>query len=594
MIQCLSKIKNYIADGFGYVQPHAPRMIIETPTGQDGCCDEGDPRIKKKLVTYDGNGNRLEIKEVVGEDEIIVRKNLWDEENRLRAVDLNPDNDEHHNIAVYTYDASGQRILRHIPTRVDVYSNAVTSGQEERDVTMIYPSGLITAKVLNPESWSRDDEPGPGGSLIEPILRYTKHYYIGTERISSATDTRSNVGYFIDNSNYNDFFPVSTVRQISNETVIVAGDALEEVYGSFGLEYTVPAPVVEDDKPHTGETGFFAPQVGWYFFHPDHLGSSSYITNLAGVVSQHMEYLPFGELLVDEHLNSHNSPFKFNAKELDPETGNYYYGARYYDPKFSIWLSIDPLALSYPNWSPYAYTYHNPVRWTDSTGMCPDGDCPEIANDGDMHTASDGNTYMYDSVFGRWSDSPVVDLGTVSSNKGGERESGFRGSFKAVGPVVYQWTELTVKGKEGSGYWETNSVKTDYFGGWGFGDIAGGDLTIYINPCYMDTNSLVDLLNSATQLESHSGGFGFWNGATFTGIDDDGNVIYRMVNREEDNGWNTGYSPSQTSKAPIWGDSRYQIPMSERDSIRQAKANKEAGKGNVSKYEEFYSRKKGQ
>jgi hypothetical protein len=49
-----------------------------------------------------------------------------------------------------------------------------------------------------------------------------------------------------------------------------------------------------------------------YYFHPDHLGSSSYITNAAGVVTQHMEYLPFGETLVDEHLNSNNSPFKFN------------------------------------------------------------------------------------------------------------------------------------------------------------------------------------------------------------------------------------------------------------------------------------------
>jgi RHS repeat-associated protein len=593
LIQCLSKIKNYVADGFGYVQPHAPRMIIETPTGQDGCCDEGDPRIKKKLVNYDANGNQLEITEVIGEDEIIVLKNLWDEENRLRAVDLNPDNDEHHNIAVYTYDASGQRILRHIPTRVDVYSNAVTSGQEERDVTMIYPSGLITAKVLNPESWGRDDEPGPGGSLIEPILRYTKHYYIGTERISSATDTRSNVGYFIENTNYNNFFDVSTLRAMSNAIVEAAGDALEEAYGSFGLEYTVPAPVVEDDKPHTGETDFFAPQVGWYFFHPDHLGSSSYITNLAGVISQHMEYLPFGELLVEEHLNSHNSPFKFNTKELDEETGNYYYGARYYDPKWSIFISVDPLTLSYPNWSPYAYTYHNPVRWTDSTGMCPDGDCPEFANDGDMHTASDGNTYMHQ--FGRWSDGAVVDLGTVSSNRGGERESGFTGKFINLTALIYGGTRLTIEGKEGSGYWESNPLRSDFFGGWGFGDYAGGDLNIYINPCYMDTNSLVDILNSATLIESYSWGvFGVLNEATFTGMDDDGNVIYRMTNNVDDKGWNNGGLPTQTSEAPTWGNSRNQIPMSERDSIRQAKANIEAGKGNVSKYEEFYLRKKGQ
>jgi hypothetical protein len=57
-----------------------------------------------------------------------------------------------------------------------------------------------------------------------------------------------------------------------------------------------------------------------YYFHPDHLGSNSYITNKAGVVTQHMEYLRFGETLIDEHLNSKNSPFKFNGKEFDEET----------------------------------------------------------------------------------------------------------------------------------------------------------------------------------------------------------------------------------------------------------------------------------
>jgi len=42
--------------------------------------------------------------------------------------------------------------------------------------------------------------------------------------------------------------------------------------------------------------------------------------------------------------NYYNSPYKFNGKELDKETGLYYYGARYYSPRESIWLSVDPLA----------------------------------------------------------------------------------------------------------------------------------------------------------------------------------------------------------------------------------------------------------
>jgi RHS repeat-associated protein len=108
-----------------------------------------------------------------------------------------------------------------------------------------------------------------------------------------------------------------------------------------------------------------------FWFHPDHLGSSNYITNLAGNVSQHMEYLPFGETLVEEHLNSNNSPYKFNGKELDEETGNYYYGARYYDPKMSIWLSVDPLAEEYPGWSPYNYTLNNPINLVDPDGKAP-------------------------------------------------------------------------------------------------------------------------------------------------------------------------------------------------------------------------------
>ncbi|QYJ68239.1 RHS repeat domain-containing protein [Flavobacterium litorale] len=83
-----------------------------------------------------------------------------------------------------------------------------------------------------------------------------------------------------------------------------------------------------------------------------------------------MEYLPFGETLVDEHNNSHNTPFKFNGKEFDEETGNYYYSARYYDPKMSIFISVDPLVEK--TMDSYGYTYNNPINLVDPTGMSAD------------------------------------------------------------------------------------------------------------------------------------------------------------------------------------------------------------------------------
>ena len=119
-----------------------------------------------------------------------------------------------------------------------------------------------------------------------------------------------------------------------------------------------------------------------FYYHPDHLGSSSYITNLDGEVSQHIEYVPFGEVFIDEleltrksatagkaNCNkTWNTPYLFNAKELDEETGLYYYGARYMDPKISMWLGVDPLMEKYPSVTGYCYTMDNPIRFIDPDG----------------------------------------------------------------------------------------------------------------------------------------------------------------------------------------------------------------------------------
>ena len=112
--------------------------------------------------------------------------------------------------------------------------------------------------------------------------------------------------------------------------------------------------------------------VWWY--HGDHLGSTSYITDVFGTPVQYLEYLPFGEVMVEQSTNNLlENVYKFNAKELDAQTGYYYYGARYYDPGASIFLSVDPLAEQFPAWNPYNYTMNNPVNLTDPTGMAPEG-----------------------------------------------------------------------------------------------------------------------------------------------------------------------------------------------------------------------------
>lgn len=65
------------------------------------------------------------------------------------------------------------------------------------------------------------------------------------------------------------------------------------------------------------------------------------------------------------------APFKFNGKELDEETGLYYYGARYLHPKYGMWLSCDPMEGKYPNVSSYCYTFANPIKYIDPAGSYP-------------------------------------------------------------------------------------------------------------------------------------------------------------------------------------------------------------------------------
>ncbi|WP_221405059.1 RHS repeat-associated core domain-containing protein [Apibacter adventoris] len=116
--------------------------------------------------------------------------------------------------------------------------------------------------------------------------------------------------------------------------------------------------------------------------------SSSYITNLDAQIVQHVAYVPFGEVLIEERNQSWNTPYLFNGKELDEETGLYYYGARYYNPWESVWLSTDPLSGYNPimeteyyidgqhnkgvfnsfNLNTYGYCYQNPVLLVDPNG----------------------------------------------------------------------------------------------------------------------------------------------------------------------------------------------------------------------------------
>ena len=176
-----------------------------------------------------------------------------------------------------------------------------------------------------------------------------------------------------------------------------------------------------------------------YFYHSDHLGSASLISDYKGDEYQRIEYTPYGETWVEKTSNTGLEwlPYKFTAKELDEETGLYYYGARYLDPKYSRWLSCDPALGEYIsdpenstsggiynniNLNLYHYANNNPVKYID-----PDGRDSGYLNDGDAVLGA-GHSAMFVETYDEKGNSTgyaLYEVGSVTE---------VDGNWKGIGP----------------------------------------------------------------------------------------------------------------------------------------------------------------
>jgi len=115
---------------------------------------------------------------------------------------------------------------------------------------------------------------------------------------------------------------------------------------------------------------------GTYYYLKDHLGTIKMTVSAGGgVVVGYDDYSPFGMLLANRSANYglNNARYKFLGKERDVETGYDYFGARYYDTRIGRFLSCDPLfdKGELRSWSPYHYSFNNPMRFRDPNGMYP-------------------------------------------------------------------------------------------------------------------------------------------------------------------------------------------------------------------------------
>ncbi|MCG3113837.1 MAG: hypothetical protein MCM46_18690 [Candidatus Manganitrophus sp. SB1] len=107
------------------------------------------------------------------------------------------------------------------------------------------------------------------------------------------------------------------------------------------------------------------------YFHADHLGSTSVVTDQAGGKIAEYIYRPYGDNFL---IAGSDFRYKYTSQEKDDQTGLYFYNARYYDPVLARFISPDSILPDLANpqaFNRYSYVYNNPLIYTDPTGHCP-------------------------------------------------------------------------------------------------------------------------------------------------------------------------------------------------------------------------------
>jgi len=153
---------------------------------------------------------------------------------------------------------------------------------------------------------------------------------------------------------------VTTVRQYiyDNEDILLELDDSNNIIGRYTHGPGIDEPLIVEKNGVSS------------FYHADSLGSITQLTDSVGIVVQSFTYSSFGR--IESQLDPNFlQPYTFTSRELDPETGLYFYRARTYDPLVGRFLQEDPLkgTIEIPQTiHPYVYALNDPISLKDPNG----------------------------------------------------------------------------------------------------------------------------------------------------------------------------------------------------------------------------------
>ncbi|WDF80747.1 DUF6443 domain-containing protein [Mucilaginibacter sp. KACC 22773] len=186
-------------------------------------------------------------------------------------------------------------------------------------------------------------------------------------------------------------------------TYDAAGDKLRKVSGTTTTDYI--SGIQYDNLSGTHGLDFIQTEEGraskrtdgtyrYEYDLADHLGNTRVTfykdpVTLKAVLLQADDYYPFGMRSAAGTPGTNH--YLYNKKELQDETGQYDYGARFYDPAIARFGTMDAYAEKYSSMTPYQYGALNPISHIDMNG-------DSVWTTTSTRTDKNGNTYTINTT----------------------------------------------------------------------------------------------------------------------------------------------------------------------------------------------------
>lgn len=301
----------------------------------------------------------------------------------------------------FGYDASGQ-LISSLTTVTGVGSPTVTAnnqyvhdlnGNRQNPGDVAASADRITETATN--TYTYDDEGNRTSSTVKASGVYTVYEWDYRNRLTTVTVYNHQAAsgqQILKKVEYSyDAFDMRVSRTVTPYTSGVAGTPTTERYvydldNGTGIPNTVfdfydddgpsgphaatlrtrylDGPVVDQVLAQEDVNTVGDDAVLWLL--QDNQQSTRDIINNAGALKNRFEYDPFGQ--ITSVTGGLGTRYLYTGQEYDPETGLFYYNARWYDPATQTFISRDPLGFAAGDTNLYRYVGNAPTNFVDPTG----------------------------------------------------------------------------------------------------------------------------------------------------------------------------------------------------------------------------------